>query len=68
MATTLQLLKKGGVDIIATGKMLFIMLNMPLLLLVRLSCFCKFKYGEITPAMAKAIGESEALKYFIPRF
>lgn len=23
-------------------------------------------YGEITPAMAKAIGESEAHKYFIP--
>lgn len=23
-------------------------------------------YGEITPAMANAIGESEARKYFIP--
>ena len=28
--------------------------------------FANSMYGEITPAMAKAIGESEAHKYFIP--
>ena len=28
--------------------------------------FANSMYGEITPAMAKAIGESEARKYFIP--
>ena len=66
MATTQ--LKKGGADIIATGENA-VVYNVKYASIVVGPigvAFANSMYGEITPAMANAIGESEARKYFIP--
>ena len=63
MATTQ--LKKGGADIIATGENA-VVYNASIVVGPIGVAFANSMYGEITPAMAKAIGESEARKYFIP--
>ena len=63
MATTQ--LKKGGADIIATGENAVVKHASIVVGPIGVA-FANSMYGEITPAMAKAIGESEARKYFIP--
>ena len=62
MATTQ--LKKGGADIIATGENA-VVYNVKHASIVVGPIGVAFA-NSITPAMAKAIGESEARKYFIP--
>ena len=66
MATTQ--LKKGGADIIATGEnaVVYNVKHASIVVGPIGVAFANSMYGEITPAMAKAIGESEARKYFIP--
>ena len=66
MATTQ--LKKGGADIIATGEnaVVYNVKHATIVVGTIGVAFANSMYGEITPAMAKAIGESEARKYFIP--
>lgn len=61
-------LKKGGADAIATGENAIIynckkanMIIGPIGI-----SFANSMYGEISPAMAKAINESEAVKYLLP--
>ena len=66
MATTQ--LKKGGADIIETGEnaVVYNVKHASIVVGPIGVAFANSMYGEITPAMAKAIGESEAHKYFIP--
>ena len=66
MATTQ--LKKGGADIIATGEnaVVYSVKHASIVVGPIGVAFANSMYGEITPTMAKAIGESEARKYFIP--
>lgn len=61
-------LKKGGADAIATGENAIVynvkkarMIIGPIGI-----CFANSMYGEISPKMAQAIGESEAEKYLLP--
>ena len=68
MATTQ--LKKGGADIIATGKMLlFIMLNMPLLLLVRLELLlqiqCMVKLHQLWQKLLEKVKRVNILFLFL---
>ena len=66
MATTQ--LKKGGADIIATGEnaAVYNVKHASIVVDPIGVAFANSMYCEITPAMAKAIGESESRKYFIP--
>lgn len=68
MATTQ--LKKGGADIIATGEMLlFIMLNMPLLLLVRLALLlqiqCMVKLHQLWQKLLEKVKRVNILFLFL---
>lgn len=61
-------LKKGGADAIATGEnaIIYNATNAKVIIGPIGICFANSMYGEISPAMAKAINESEAIKYLIP--
>lgn len=61
-------LKKGGADAIATGEnaVIYNASNAKIIIGPIGICFANSMYGEISPAMAKAINESEATKYLIP--
>lgn len=61
-------LKKGGADAIATGEnaIIYNATNATIIIGPIGICFANSMYGEISPAMAKAINESEAIKYLIP--
>lgn len=61
-------LKKGGADIIATGEnaVIYNVRNASVVIGPIGICFANSMYGEISPAMAMAISETDAFKYLIP--
>lgn len=61
-------LKKGGADVIATGEnaIIYNAKNAKIIIGPIGISFANSMYGEISPEMAKAINESEAIKYLIP--
>lgn len=61
-------LKKGGADIIATGEnaVIYNVIHADIVIGPIGIAFANSMYGEITPAIAQAVSESEAQKYFIP--
>lgn len=61
-------LKKGGADVIATGEnaVIYNVKNAKVIIGPIGICFANSMYGEISPAIATAISESEALKFLIP--
>lgn len=61
-------LKKGGADAIATGENAIVYNASQASIIIGAIgiCFANSMYGEISPKMAQAINESEAIKYLIP--
>jgi ABC-type amino acid transport substrate-binding protein len=61
-------LKKGGADAIATGENAIVYNASQAKMIIGTIgiCFANSMYGEISPRMAQAINESEAIKYLIP--
>lgn len=61
-------LKKGGADVIATGENAVVYNAKKASIIIGPIgiSFANSMYGEISPAMAQAINESEATKYLIP--
>lgn len=61
-------LKKGGADVIATGEnaVVYNAKNASVIIGPLGISFANSMYGEISPAMAQAVNESDAHKYLIP--
>lgn len=61
-------LKKGGADIIATGEnaVIYNVMHADVVIGPIGIAFANSMYGEITPQIARAVSESEAMKYLIP--
>lgn len=61
-------LKKGGADIIATGEnaVIYNVTHANIVIGPIGIAFANSMYGEITPRIAQAVSESEAMKYLIP--
>lgn len=67
-ATATQSLKKGGAHAIATGEnaVIYNSRHADIIIGPIGISFANSMYGEISPAMAKAINESEAKKFLLP--
>lgn len=61
-------MKKGGADVIATGEnaVIYNAQNADVVIAPIGMAFANSMYGEVSPAMAQAIGLSNAQKYLIP--
>ena len=61
-------LKKGGADIIATGEhaIVYNVIRAQIVIGPIGIAFANSMYGEITPQIAQAVSETEAIKYLIP--
>lgn len=61
-------LKKAGADVIATGEnaVIYNVKNANIIIGPIGIAFANSMYGEISPAIAQAVSESEAQKYLIP--
>lgn len=61
-------MKKGGADVIATGEnaVIYNAQNADVVIAPIGMAFANSMYGEVSPAMAQAIGLSDAQKYLIP--